>query len=143
MKTISFKNAVLTVLALAGTLVAVRADAQDGKDKKQKQEEIIIKKKGNEDEKMTIVVDGDKITVNGEPLAEFNDDNIIIRRRELFGSDGGWANGSRSLRVPRPPLPPNPPRVREFRGDGAITATAPKAMLGVYTEKDEKPRDQR
>ena len=131
MKTISFKNAVLTVLVLAGTLIAVRTDAQEGKDKKQKQEEIIIKKKGDKDGKMTIVVDGDKITVNGEPLAEFNDDNIIIRRRELFGPDGGWANGSRSLRAPRVPLPPHPPRVWEFREDGAITSTGPKAMLGV------------
>lgn len=138
MKTISFKNAVLTVLVLAGTLIAVTAGAQDGKDKKQKQEEIIIKKKGDKDGKMTIVVDGDKITVNGEPLAEFNDDNIIIRKRELFGPDGGWANGSRSLRTPRAPLPPNPPRVWGFQGEGAGTVTSPKAMLGVYTEKDEK-----
>lgn len=138
MKTICFKNTVLTVLALAGMLIAVTADAQEGKDKKQKQEEIIIKKKGDKDGKMTIVVEGDKITVNGEPLAEFNDDNIIIRKREIFGPDGGWADGSRSLRAPHPPFPPNPPRVEEFQGDGAITVTGPKAMLGVYTEKDEK-----
>lgn len=141
MKTACFKGTVLTVLAVACMVISVSVSAQDLKNKKQKQEEIIIKKKGDKDEKITIVVEGDKITVNGEPLAEFNDDDIIIRKRSDFGRDNDWAERSRSLRAPHPPFPPEapfPPQVWEYSGDGALTATAPKAMLGVYTEKDEK-----
>lgn len=141
MKTACFKGTVLTVLAIACMAISVSVSAQDLKNKKQKQEEIIIKKKGDKDEKITIVVEGDKITVNGEPLAEFNDDDIIIRKRSDFGPDNDWAERSRSLRAPHPPFPPEapfPPQVWEYLGGGALTATAPKAMLGVYTEKDEK-----
>lgn len=141
MKTAFCKGTVLTILAFACMLVSVSVSAQNLKNKKQKQEEIIIKKKGDKDEKITIVVDGDKITVNGEPLAEFNDDDIIIRKRKVFGPDNDWADGSRTFRAPRAPFPPGapvPPRVWGFSGDDALTTTEPKALLGVYTEKDEK-----
>ena len=80
MKTAFFKSSVFTALACALMLITVSAGAQTAKNKKQKQEEIIIKKKGDKDEKMTIVIEGDKVTVNGEPLAEFKDDDIGLDR---------------------------------------------------------------
>src|SRR5690606_5153073 len=114
MKTAFFKNSVLAALACALMLSTVSANAQNSKNKKQKQEEIIIKKKGDKDEKMTIVIDGDKVTVNGEPLAEFKDDDIIIRKRDLFSSPDGQDWGNRDFRAPRAPFPPVPPRAWGF-----------------------------
>ena len=138
MKTAFFKSSVFTALACALMLITVSAGAQTAKNKKQKQEEIIIKKKGDKDEKMTIVIDGDKVTVNGEPLAEFKDDDIVIRKRNLFISPDGEDWGTRDFRTPRQPFPPMPPRAWGFSGGDAMGSTEPRAMLGVYTEKDEK-----
>jgi serine protease Do len=138
MKTAFFKNSVLAALACALMLSTVSANAQNSKNKKQKQEEIIIKKKGDKDEKMTIVIDGDKVTVNGEPLAEFKDDDIIIMKRDLFNSPDRQDWGSRDFRAPRPPFPPVPPRAWGFSGDNSMMDMEPRAMLGVYTEQNEK-----
>lgn len=138
MKTAFFKNSVLAALACALMLSTVSANAQNSKNKKQKQEEIIIKKKGDKDEKMTIVIDGDKVTVNEEPLAEFKDDDIIIRKRDLFGSPNGQDWGSRDFRAPRAPFPPVPPGAWGFSGGNSMMDTEPRAMLGVYTEQNEK-----
>jgi len=41
-------------------------------------ESIIIRKKNNKTEKLTIVVDGDKMTINGKPVDEYKDDNISV-----------------------------------------------------------------
>ena len=138
MKTVFFKSSVFTVLVCAFMLITVSANAQNTKNKKQKQEEIIIKKKGDKDEKMTIVIEGDRVTVNGEPLAEFKDDDVVIRKRNFFISPDGQDWGSRDFRAPRSPFPPTPPRAWGFSGDDAIIDAEPRAMLGVYTEKDEK-----
>ena len=138
MKTAFFKSSVCTVMACAFMLIAISVSAQNASNKKQKQEEIIIKKKGDKDEKMTIVIEGDKVTVNGEPLAEFKDDDVVIRKRDLFISPDGEDWGNMDLRAPRPPFPPMPPRAWEFSGDNAMIDTEPRAMLGVFTEKDVK-----
>ena len=134
MKTAFFKSFVFAALACAFMLSTVSANAQDAKNKKQKQEEIIIKKKGENDEKMTIVIDGDNITVNGEPLADFKDDDVTIRKRDRFISPDRGTD----FRAPRTPFPPTPPRAWGFSGGDAMINTEPRAMLGVYTEKDEK-----
>jgi serine protease Do len=52
-------------------------------DRPQKSEQIIIRKKGDKEEKMTVVIDGDKITVNGKPLAEYKGDDIIVNQKRL------------------------------------------------------------
>lgn len=46
-------------------------------------EEVIIKKNGTGKEKTTIVIDGDRITVNGKPLAEYHGDKIVIHEKAL------------------------------------------------------------
>ena len=146
MYTLMLKRTFSGMLAVALVLSAVTVPAQDSK-KAKKQEEIIIKKKADKDEKMTIVIDGDDVMINGKPVTEFNDDDISVRKiKRDFSFDGrhtdpgefGWA-----YRPPMPPIPPVPPY---FSGRGAISidgdrvymSNEPKAMLGVYTEKDEK-----
>lgn len=91
-------------------------------------EEIIIKRKGDKDSKITIEIKGDEITVNGKPLADFDDDNIVIRK-------------SRSTRVYGFSAAPHSP----FRGQGGTLSFDSRpglldnsAFLGVITEKAEK-----
>jgi len=93
---------------------------KDEKGKVTQNEEIIIKRKGDKDTKLTIEIKGDDITINGKPLAEFNDEDIVVRKQ-------------RSLYAPHSP----------FRGQsGALSFGADNdffkegAQLGVYTDKD-------
>jgi serine protease Do len=89
-------------------------------------EEIIIQRKGDKDTKVTIEIKGDDVIVNGKPLADFDDDNVLILkgRPRVYG-----------LTAPHSP----------FRGQGGTLSfdSHPgfpdnSAFLGVITEKDEK-----
>jgi len=97
-------------------------DKDKDKSKVTQNEEIIIKRKGDKDTKVTIEIKGDEITVNGKPLDEFNDEDIVVRK-----------NRSRILVNPHSP----------FRGQGGTLSFGDDhpffsegAILGVYTEKD-------
>lgn len=77
MKTIS-----AALLALCLTL---GASAQT-KETTTKEESITIRKKGDSKEKMTIVIDGENITVNGKPLEEMKDGEIEVLRNKSIGA---------------------------------------------------------
>ena len=86
-------------------------------------EEIIIKRKGDKDSKITIEIKGDEITVNGKPLAEFDDDNIVIKKeRSLFGSSHSPFRGQSST--------------LSFDSHPGLFDNS--AFLGVITEDDDK-----
>ena len=91
-------------------------------------EQIIITKKGKTDDKMTIVVDGDKVTVNGEPVDADKEGNIIVKRKKIkdldvYNEEGPFGR-SRSFST--------------FGGNNWQEMSAPnKAMLGVLTQKTE------
>jgi serine protease Do len=107
----------MTVLAIASLLVGGTAMAQEAEKVKtdKKSKEIIIRKNGATTEKMTIVVDGENVTINGKPVSEFKGNNIDVITR-----DGGL-------------LP-----TRSFgAGYGATAIGGNKAKLGVVTEKAE------
>jgi serine protease Do len=70
-----FKPVALAVL-LATSAVTVHAQQK-------KEENIIIRKKSDSKEKLTIVVDGDKVTVNGKPIDEFKDEDVEVLRRNV------------------------------------------------------------
>ena len=57
------------------------------KDAKETQE-IIIRKKGDKDTKVTIEIKGDKVTINGKPMSEFKDGDITINKRDIKIWDG-------------------------------------------------------
>ncbi|AHF17818.1 PDZ domain-containing protein [Niabella soli] len=91
-------------------------------------EQIIITKKGAADGKMNIVVDGDKITVNGKPAGDDASADISVKRKkikdlDMYNDEGQWNRG------------------RSFNnnfGDNWQQMPAPnKAMLGVVTRKTE------
>jgi serine protease Do len=62
-------------------------DKDKDKSKMNDNEEIIIKRKGDKDTKVTIEIKGDEVTVNGKPLEDFDDDNLVIKkgRSRLYG----------------------------------------------------------
>lgn len=115
------------VLCLAamgtGTLYAQKpADKQE--------DNIIIRKKGNADEKMTIVIDGDKITINGKPLDQYKDSSFEIQR---FKKD------VRFFMHDAPPAPFARGGADKFRGRINVRPVENnRALLGVITEKHEK-----
>ncbi len=122
---------------LAATLFASATFAQDAppeppappKPLKEKREEIIIKKDGGKEEKMTIVVDGDNVTINGKPMNDIKDGNVkIITRKKRMGPG---ESDFHSFLFPH----------GEIDNEDMEEAFAPKgvnkAMLGILTTKSE------
>lgn len=69
---------------LANTAIA-QEKAPRGKDKTKlgEYDEIIIKKKGDANGKVTVEIKDGNIIVNGKPLDEYSDDNISVRKRQV------------------------------------------------------------
>jgi serine protease Do len=81
-----------TILALAAALaISTFAFAQEEKKSsasKTEISEIIIRKDGDKETKITVQIDGDNIMVNGKPMVEFNDDGVKILKRKMMIADG-------------------------------------------------------
>ena len=118
-------------LFLVGLALSINAQVEteketkiEKKEKTEKKEEIVIRKnKDGKSEKMVIVVDGDKITVNGKPVMDFKGKDIEVLRRMA-------------------PMMPGNPKIM-FRGNGhdsdvEFFSSGNKAFLGVMSEKDDK-----
>ena len=122
---IKFTAALLALTFTSFTLTAQSSDEPGI----QKDENIVIHKKGSDNEKLTIIVDGDKVTVNGKPLSEFessdNNVEIITDNPRSFSSDE------------MPPLPPMPGMIDHggLQMYGGNIAPINKAFLGVMSEK--------
>lgn len=109
-------------------------------DKKEKKEQIIIRKKGDKNEKTTIVIEGDKVTVNGKPV-EKGDKDIIIQR---FNDDEHMY-----MRVPKSPRVHVKPELYRYKYDRELLhhdqllkefkhEWKTGALLGVETDEDAK-----
>jgi serine protease Do len=114
------------ILAFGITTGAVAQSKEKTPDpeKKKKEESITIRKKSGSDEKTTIVIDGDNITVNGKPLKDLKDSDVqVFRNNDLapmlkfkqFMPEGGM----------------------KMFGEG-FPFGGNKAVLGVGSAKDEK-----
>ncbi len=114
------KKSALAIMALIGFFTATLAQQKTTAPKKTEKKEIVIEEKSSgKNEKTVIVIDNDKVTINGKPASEYNgkkriviDDDIVI-------------NGSK-VRTP---------------GSRNVTVTAGggnRAYLGVATEKNDK-----
>lgn len=118
------------ILALGSALIvpaALLAQNQDKNKEKREAEQIIITLKGDKKEKLTVIVDGDKVTVNGKPISELKDGDITVRRSKIRdrialnrvpGTDEWNIDFDDNFRF--------------FRTDEN------RAMLGVVTEKTDK-----
>jgi serine protease Do len=118
------------VLLAAGISFSAAAQTKEKSSdtKKEKSESITIRKKGDSKEKLTIVVDGDNITVNGKPLEDLKDTDVEILRNEGIRSLMPRIRG-RINAMPRGSM--------KMFGDG-FPFEGNKAFLGVVSEKDEK-----
>jgi serine protease Do len=99
-----------------------------------KEESIIIRKNEKSKEKITITIDGDKITVNGKPVDEFTSRNIDIVHFKQDRADA-------MAYAPYPPKPPIAPygskKAMVLTSDNFMVHTN-RAFLGVMTEKNDK-----
>jgi serine protease Do len=117
-----------TAIAAISLLLCQPLAAQDTKDKDKDKdkskmndnEEIIIKRKGDKDTKVTIEIKGDEVTVNGKPLEDFDDDNLVIKkgRTIIYGDHSPFTGGN------------------AFSFDSRGNDNSP--FLGVATDKAEK-----
>jgi serine protease Do len=138
MKQQRIKN-IFVVAAFALAVPVTLWAQEDGKSDKDKTEKaskdkkegrhITITTKGDQAEKITVEINGEKITVNGKPIEEFKDGDITVNVNKLRGMEslsyfrtpksGAWSfNGNDGVSV--------------FKG------TENRAMLGVTTEKVEE-----
>ncbi len=124
MKKIAFALAVLGLSSVALTSKAQDEDKVKEKKKKESQE-IIIRKKGDKDAKITVEINGDKVTINGKPLSEFKDDNVTINRRNITVWD---SKGNKTFEF----------TPGEFNGmSWSSDNDEPHAFLGVTTDEDD------
>lgn len=119
------KKLVFLFLLITGFAMAGQAQSKESP-KTSKEKTITIRKKGDSKEKMTIVVDGDKITVNGKPLEELKDSDVQVFRNDHF----------REL-MPQIRKHLAPLGSLKMMGDD-FPFTVNRAFLGVATEKNEK-----
>jgi len=126
----------LSVVALATLLIApVAIHAQDEKDKdkdksdKKDGEQIIITRKNVDQGKVTVVIDGDKVTVNGKPIEDLKDEDISVNRHKIKNGhsvmaynspEGAWSYNW------------NDNDMKMLYEDGNT------AMLGVVTESEDE-----
>ncbi|MGZ8553514.1 MAG: PDZ domain-containing protein [Chitinophagaceae bacterium] len=125
-KKLSFIILAATVMAPASLLAQKEEKEKEVKEKKEA-EQIIITRKGNKDQKVTVEVIGDKIIVNGKELKDDKDEDgdITVRRHKIkdvwaFGGDGlasTWGDDD---------------RLNMFSTDEN------RAMLGVTTDQADK-----
>jgi serine protease Do len=95
-------------------------------------ENIIIHKKDSVKEKITVVIDGNNITVNGKPIDDFTSDDIDIMKQKMDMDDNGmtvFADGD------GPVIAPPPPHLEVLRDDMRRKIKYNEAFLGVMTDK--------
>ncbi|HTD94442.1 MAG TPA: PDZ domain-containing protein [Chitinophagaceae bacterium] len=118
----------LASLIAPATLLAQKEEkVKDAKDKGET-EQIIITRKGNKDEKVTVEVNGDKVLINGKEIDK--DGDITVRRHKIKDA------GAYTLKYD------NNYSVQGFNGLNALTTMDEnRAMLGVTTEKSDDGAD--
>jgi len=114
-------------------------------DKLQDYDEIVIKHKNGKDTKVTVEIRNEKVFVNGKPVSEFNDDNVSVRKKKVMVMDGQAFDFSTPEGFSAPgaiTIAPSPFRkhggAMSIDGDAWSGNAAPRAFLGVTTEKYEK-----
>lgn len=78
---------------LLATVTGLGAQAQviekeSPKGERKETQEIIIRKKGDKDTKLTLEITSDKVIINGKPIAEFNEDGLTINNRKIIVREG-------------------------------------------------------
>ncbi len=131
-----FKFITLAIIAI--TLCSKAFTQETKKDTASKQTKTITirKKVSDNNQKMTIVVDGDNVTINGKPIDAMNDSDIQVIKgnaRNLALMIAPQAKGLKKM----PPMKTPNGNIIINRNEWPISG-GNKAVLGVTSEKDEK-----
>lgn len=103
LKSYKMKSISLLAAFLFAGLLFVQAQEKN----KEEAEQIIITKKGTGNEKLNIVIDGDKVTLNGEPVRSDKNSKVTITRRKIkdlsvWNADGSVPAQEKSLSGSQP-----------------------------------------
>src|SRR5690349_24440189 len=114
----------LSAITFILSAASVAVFAQEKTEPKEKKEsgDIIIHKKADTNEKLTIVIDGDKVTVNGKPVEDYKSDDVDIIR-----------DGDESFAFAAPMVPPG--NMNVMGDDFMKEIHSNKAFLGVMTKE--------
>ncbi|MEP6682232.1 MAG: PDZ domain-containing protein [Parafilimonas sp.] len=124
----------MALLALSLNCLSLHAQNSDN-DQKSTDENIIIHKKDSVKEKITVVIDGNNITLNGKPIDDFTSNDIdIIKQKQDMGDNDVNVFGYGDMQ----PLSPRAPQVKIFRDDMMRKIKSNTAFLGVMTDKTDK-----
>lgn len=157
--TSALKSSVLKISTLSVLILSLhftgsaqttdQVDPDDQKDtssnKLKEYDEIVIKRKGDKDSKVTVEIKDGQVFVNGTPVKNFNDDNVSVRIKSMKIIDGrnftfrNWDGGGQPPMISISPMQP-------FGGDGGALdmdglmegARIKGAMLGVMSAAPEK-----
>ena len=124
MKRSYFKLLAIAVATLLIAPVAIHAQDEKSKEKdkteKKDVQTIVITRKGESKDKVTVEINGDKVTVNGKPIEDMKDGDITVKTHKggnvytYTGPSGNWSwNGNGDL----------------------LNENENAAMLGVVTEE--------
>lgn len=120
------KYFIATTALLAGTVFfAAAQDQKDSKNDSKKEQQIVIRKKDGD--KATIVVDGDKVTINGKPADEWKDGDVEIM-------DADASRRFKIITAPRVPIPGGRLKMMVMDDDDN------GGKLGVYMKDNEKDK---
>jgi len=122
---LNLSAAAIAALLLVPAPIRAQKEEKNKEEKKEKREvqTIVINKKADTKEKITVVIDGDKVTVNGKPIEDLKDGDISVH---TYNQSGNY----RGLTVPNAGS-----WNYNFNDDGHVFEYENAAMLGVMTEK--------
>ena len=132
-----FKKFMLLTLSLAIALFISDLYAQTAvkpqtstKTQTTTKQNIIIQKKDSVKEKITVVIDGNNVTVNGKPIDDFVSADVdIIQQKIKDGNFYVYSDGA------IPPMAPLPPQADVLKKD-IMRIQSNQAFLGVMTEQN-------
>jgi serine protease Do len=121
------RKSILALAVIAGTFQFVQAQEAPNVSRN---ENIIIRKKDSTKEKITVVIDGDDIMVNGKPVDDFKSDDVDIVKQN-FDYDYDFGLGGAAIA----PAAPFAPEADVLRRRMITKVKTNAAFLGVMTEK--------
>ena len=127
-----FKQSFL--LAAASCIIPVLHAQKAPEPEKTITQNIIIRKKDSTKQKVTVVIDGNKVTVNGKPVDDFESDDVDIISQS---SDDVFFYGHGSKMTMTAPAPP-PAQMRTFSRDMTRSIKTNGAFLGIMSEKTDQ-----
>ncbi|MFT4154989.1 PDZ domain-containing protein [Parafilimonas sp.] len=122
----------------SATLAFVSAQAQPPVKEKPdntNRQDIIIQKKDSTKEKITVVIDGNTITVNGKPVDDFKSDDVKIIQQKIKDDKHIFVEGHRSGATA---FAPATPPMLELRKEMRNSVKSNAAFLGIMSEKNDQ-----